>query len=37
MLHDGITRSQLVIIDGANDALIWTHGSVSHARRFASC
>jgi pimeloyl-ACP methyl ester carboxylesterase len=25
MLHDGITGSQLVIIDGANHALIWTH------------
>ncbi|HTD13855.1 MAG TPA: alpha/beta hydrolase [Chthoniobacterales bacterium] len=24
MLHDGITSSQLVIIDGANHALIWT-------------
>ena len=24
MLHDGITGSQLVIIDGANHALIWT-------------
>jgi pimeloyl-ACP methyl ester carboxylesterase len=25
MLHDGITNSQLVVIDGANHALIWTH------------
>ena len=25
MLHDGITGSQLVIIDGADHALIWTH------------
>jgi 3-oxoadipate enol-lactonase len=25
MLHDGITGSQLVMIDGANHALIWTH------------
>ncbi len=25
MLHDGIARSQLVIIDGADHALIWTH------------
>jgi pimeloyl-ACP methyl ester carboxylesterase len=25
MLHDGITGSQLVIIDGANHVLIWTH------------
>jgi pimeloyl-ACP methyl ester carboxylesterase len=25
MLHDGIPGSQLVIIDGANHALIWTH------------
>jgi 3-oxoadipate enol-lactonase len=25
MLHDGITASQLVIIDGADHALIWTH------------
>lgn len=25
MLHDGIIGSQLVIIDGANHALIWTH------------
>jgi len=24
ILHDGITDSQLVIIDGANHALIWT-------------
>jgi pimeloyl-ACP methyl ester carboxylesterase len=25
MLHDGIPGSQLVIIDGADHALIWTH------------
>jgi pimeloyl-ACP methyl ester carboxylesterase len=25
MLHDGITGSQLVTIDGADHALIWTH------------
>ncbi len=25
MLHDGITGSQLVIVDGADHALIWTH------------
>jgi 3-oxoadipate enol-lactonase len=25
MLHDGITDSRLVIIDGTNHALIWTH------------
>jgi 3-oxoadipate enol-lactonase len=25
MLHDGITGSQLVIVNGANHALIWTH------------
>jgi 3-oxoadipate enol-lactonase len=25
MLHDGITGSQLVVIDGADHALIWTH------------
>ena len=25
MFHDGITGSHLVIIDGANHALIWTH------------
>jgi pimeloyl-ACP methyl ester carboxylesterase len=25
MLHNGITGSQLVIIDGASHALIWTH------------
>jgi pimeloyl-ACP methyl ester carboxylesterase len=25
MLHDGIPRSQLVIIDGAHHTLIWTH------------
>ncbi len=24
MLHDGITGSQLFIIDGANPALVWT-------------
>ena len=25
MLHEGIPGSQLVVIDGANHALIWTH------------
>lgn len=25
MLHDGIPGSQLVMIDGADHALIWTH------------
>jgi Predicted hydrolases or acyltransferases (alpha/beta hydrolase superfamily) len=25
MLHDGITGSQLVIVNGADHALIWTH------------
>jgi pimeloyl-ACP methyl ester carboxylesterase len=25
MLHDGVTGSQLVVIDGADHALIWTH------------
>ena len=25
MLHDGITGSQLVIVNGAAHALIWTH------------
>jgi pimeloyl-ACP methyl ester carboxylesterase len=25
MLHDGITGSQLVIVDGADHTLIWTH------------
>ena len=25
MLHDGIPGSQLVVIDGADHALIWTH------------
>jgi 3-oxoadipate enol-lactonase len=25
MLHDGIRESQLVIVDGADHALIWTH------------
>jgi pimeloyl-ACP methyl ester carboxylesterase len=25
MLHDGITGSQLVIVEGADHALIWTH------------
>jgi 3-oxoadipate enol-lactonase len=25
MLHDGIPRSRLVIVDGADHALIWTH------------
>jgi pimeloyl-ACP methyl ester carboxylesterase len=27
MLHDGITGSQLVIIDGADHTLIWTHSN----------
>ena len=27
MLHDGIAGSRLVIIDGADHALIWTHPS----------
>ncbi|TMC60827.1 MAG: alpha/beta hydrolase [Chloroflexi bacterium] len=27
MLHDGIPGSQLVIIDGADHALIWTHSA----------
>jgi 3-oxoadipate enol-lactonase len=26
MLHEGISGSQLVTIDGADHALIWTHG-----------
>jgi pimeloyl-ACP methyl ester carboxylesterase len=25
MLHDGIRSSQLVIIDGADHSLLWTH------------
>jgi pimeloyl-ACP methyl ester carboxylesterase len=25
MLHDGIAGSQLIIIDGADHALLWTH------------